>query len=357
MIITIIILRMMCFNIGSTMCHIMKRANLTVPTTPKGDKRFRSIPFMGRNCNPSYPDASATWFGSAKSQIDWAHSHRIQYFANEVYLPSDKRIPFGQFVLGTQLRHPSKRIYSLYKERKKYQDCLKDCSLKSLNTNISSIAQTVLKNFKEASVPLSTTSLSAVSAQSSVSTEYTVSHNSTQDSCEKLSTSSFKYWLSTQIRSQDVAYFAGANYMEKRHSPSHFLFHGAHGINFNINDLTYAKHMLSKFTFVSILEGRWCSLLRQLRCIGYKLRFEILYLGMEWMMPEMLKVLNLTGLGGISGDRKGTHVSCALLEGISHDKALIEVLLAVSNLDFELYAYAMQVACVQYFRAVSGSVA
>jgi hypothetical protein len=75
--------------------------------------------------------------------------------------------------------------------------------------------------------------------------------------------------------------------------------------------------------------------------------------GMEWLMPVALKKLNFIAPGDISHDRKGTRRECELLQDISHDKDVVNELLAVSNLDLDLYAYAIQVACVQYYKDVS----
>lgn len=71
------------------------------------------------------------------------------------------------------------------------------------------------------------------------------------------------------------------------------------------------------------------------------------------MLPEALRQLRFPHPGDVSASRRGTRHTCALMEDIAHDKITIETLLAVSNLDFDLYAHAIEVACVQYYRLVS----
>jgi hypothetical protein len=291
------------------MCTHAKRNKLRIPIV---DKELSKIPFMGRNCNPVYRSMMQTWFGSAKAQTEWAQRFHINFFGNEIYLPPISKIPFGQFVLGTQLRHPSKRLYSLFQENLNYQYCRgsqsksknmkpnngtglsKLCSLSSLWINVSLDGPLVSDRYRRSipswgyTNPGATTPVhrrtnvgrknkpnivgrnnkrNRPNIKPSINSNVTVFNR-----CKKFDASKLSDWLKTQIRSQDVAYFAGMTHLTGVNN-SHgdessmrsssgsivtltsILFHSIQGVNYNDADLQYAMDMLTRFTFVSILEG------------------------------------------------------------------------------------------------------
>ena len=66
-------------------------------------------------------------------------------------------------------------------------------------------------------------------------------------------------------------------------------------------------------------------------------------------MEAALSGLRFKSPGDIRSARGGTRHTCGLLEHVAHDPEMVAHLLAVSNLDFELYAHAVQVACIKYY--------
>ena len=76
---------------------------------------------------------------------------------------------------------------------------------------------------------------------------------------------------------------------------------------------------------------------------------------MDWMLPIIFEGLRYKKYNYMTDYRKGTRYTCTLFEDIAHNKILISTLLAVSNLDFELYTHATQVACIKYYHYLSQS--
>lgn len=98
------------------MCRLMHTNQVRVPPVATADLSV-SYPFVGKNCNPNYLDVLHAWFGTAGQQVQWADRFSYQFYENKLFLPEVRNIPFDRFVLGTQLRHPSTRLYSLFREK------------------------------------------------------------------------------------------------------------------------------------------------------------------------------------------------------------------------------------------------
>lgn len=264
--------------LGSTLCRYMIRKKISTP--PVVPLKFAvRFPFVGKNCNPSFLGALQAWFGTAEQQVRWADRYSFQFFENELYLPQEHNIPFDKFLLGTQMRHPSARLYSLFRENRRYQICpitdYKGCSLNSLKLQPPEVASAVIENYNKNAVPWvnhgpNRSNYLIPGGKFSPETRHSAP-------CSNFSSTAFSEWLGNTIRSQDVAYFAGMNHADessrmrkgramkmneqqfKRDSAAilqiKILQAGIRGVDYNREDLKYALSVLEKFSFVSILEG------------------------------------------------------------------------------------------------------
>jgi len=100
-------------NGGTTMCSLAKVNGLRVPGKDSVKSGFDSS--MGKNCNPPIQHMKG-WWGTKEQQLKWIKREGIQYYGHEVHFPRPEDVPWETVVVGTALRHPVMRLYSMFKE-------------------------------------------------------------------------------------------------------------------------------------------------------------------------------------------------------------------------------------------------
>ena len=141
--------------------------------------------FYDRNCNPAFSERHSAWYdscanglidihvvythiqdlgflshrfvilfryGSKNDQIKWSQKNKIQFYETEIVAPVLNEIPFESFVVGTQFRHPIKRLYSLYKENMLSMcNAVSDvkCSISTSKINVSVEGPKITRKYAE----------------------------------------------------------------------------------------------------------------------------------------------------------------------------------------------------------------
>mmetsp|Transcript_7109 Transcript_7109/g.10601 ORF Transcript_7109/g.10601 Transcript_7109/m.10601 type:complete len:483 (+) Transcript_7109:75-1523(+) len=320
---------------GTTMCNLANVNGMKVPRSAqqavKAHSKHKRIGYMkskggllnnncmGKNCNPSGEDMEL-WFGDKKFQINYIRSTKIRYYGHEMFLPDPKEVPVGFVTLGTTMRHPLTRRFSLYMEN---FGVPAPSYLNESHVNLDHIARNLFDRINlldsnilrySSSNFLDYRNIPAISPKSVYAAE-----------SSRNKKTSLSAYLKKCLRNLDISYFAALH-----NSPKKFILPDLNILkrrirDYSEGDLEVAKDLLDKFSFISMFEG------------------------MNWMSPQFLKYYLNWNITSTQDHRGGTNKPTNVFRQIAVDHAMIRKFLAVVNMDFDLHMYATSLSCANFY--------
>lgn len=330
-------------NSGTTMCELAKINKVIVPSDGNNHPTMRKFASsMGKNCNPGTAHMQA-WWGSYSEQVDWVNKYGIQYYGHEVHLPIASDVPFDDFIVSTVLRHPILRLYSLYLE--KYGGAI-DSAKKSKMVTVSTVTSTTTSKNISDTRNHSKRRVSNAYTNSSSRHPAIIMHDKANMGNRKNGRidpiipstrnkpvaiiPTFKQFVESSVKNQDIAYFTGMNGYVKTKSfkfPNIDMFNIHKTKTYSNRDVDMAISMLEKFTFISIFESS------------------------QWMTPYLIKNVWNWKETDVGSHRRGTNhdQSQHVYDLIGRDDGTVAA--TVSNVyhSLPLYQYGIKLACAQYY--------
>lgn len=319
---------------GTPLCGLARENGLRTPMDKQSGRRSKlGGELMGKHCNPDFYNMKA-WFGSLKDQLSWAKTSKVQFYGHQLFLPKEENLPFGNFVMGAQVRHPAHRMHIMYETNPfaKGKPALSvtgnDIDTGNVSANLHSIFSQRLADVRKIHAAAPHTNVLSYAERMRQPKSYTKKSQRSTFHFDP-SRPSFKDWLLTKQRNPDLgALTAMMDFIprKKQHLPDISLIKRAETLYYNETHLEAAKHILEKFSFVMLFEGQ------------------------EWLTPAVLRSHNFSSVDLKPHHMRGGREEAEnnILEQISHDPVAIESLMAAENLDLQLYAHATDIACLQY---------